>query len=152
MIKQPFTQWIMNDKHEQGVGLVIGQKVTKTLIGWNPVNDRIITVCFHSTCTKTTVVQVYAPVEDSNSEDRDAFYDQLHDVFDEILCHDHKVLLANMTALLGNNGDCFQHVVGPFVIVQCTNDNVACLRLFYNLIGLCTGNSYFQYKMIHKKI
>lgn len=46
------------DQHTHGVGIILSSCVTQTLVGWKPVNDRIITV------------------EVASEEDKDAFYSQ----------------------------------------------------------------------------
>ena len=40
---------------------VLNIKVTKALVGWKPVNERIITARLCTKHAKVTVVQVYAP-------------------------------------------------------------------------------------------
>ena len=52
----------------------MSKNATKALISWKPVNERIITAKFYSKYVKTTVIQIYAPIEDSSEEDKDDFY------------------------------------------------------------------------------
>ena len=77
--------------------MVLNRQVTKALIRWKPVSDRI-TPCFHSPQVKTTIVQVYAPTEDANDDVKDAFYDQLQHTVKDTLSHDVKLLMGDFNA------------------------------------------------------
>ena len=62
--------WIRKDKiemtsrddtqHREGVAIMMTREVEKTLLGWKPVNEGIITARFFSQFVKMSVIQVYA--------------------------------------------------------------------------------------------
>ena len=58
------------------MGLTLNKEAVQALIGWKPVSEHIITARFQPTHAKTTVIQVYAPTEDAEECDKDAFYDR----------------------------------------------------------------------------
>ena len=60
-----------------GVGLYINQKATKSLLGYHPVNDRIISIHLRGKVKDVTVIQTYAPTSNATEEDRELFYSQL---------------------------------------------------------------------------
>lgn len=140
-----------DDQHERGVGLVLGKRADDALMGWKPVNDRIITARFRSAHTRTTVVQAYAPTEAATDAEKDAFYDCLQEVFNEIPNHDLKLLIGDFNGLLGDDRRGYEHVIGPFASAEATSENGERLRQFCNINGLCIGNTSFQHKQIHKK-
>ncbi|XP_019618826.1 PREDICTED: uncharacterized protein LOC109465826 [Branchiostoma belcheri] len=139
------------DQHRRGVGMVLDKEASRALTGWKPVNDRIITARFQSRHGKTTIVQVYAPTEDADEVDKDDFYEQLQDTFDNIPSHDVKILMGDFNAQIDSNRQGFDGVVGPFGTAQKTSDNGERLLLFCNINSLNIGNTYFQHKVIHKK-
>lgn len=51
------------EKHEKGFGILMTQEMSRAVIAWEPVSDRIITVRLQSRYTKVTLVQVYAPTK-----------------------------------------------------------------------------------------
>ncbi|KAI8491212.1 hypothetical protein Bbelb_308450 [Branchiostoma belcheri] len=139
------------DQHRRGVGMVLDKEASRALTGWKPVNDRIITARFQSRHGKTTIVQVYAPTEDADEVDKDDFYEQLQDTFDNIPSHNVKILMGDFNAQIDSNRQGFDGVVGPFGTAQKTSDNGERLLLFCNINSLNIGNTYFQHKVIHKK-
>ncbi len=56
-----------DEQHIHGVGLVLSKEAAKALIGWKPINDRIITARFQSRHAKTTVIQIYATLSCSSA-------------------------------------------------------------------------------------
>ena len=137
--------------HQKGVGIILNEEAEKALIGWKPVNDRIITARFQSRHTKTTAVVIYAPTEEAEEEEKDNFYDQCQDVFNEIPKHDMVLLLGDMNAQVDSNRQGLEHVIGPHGSAQQTNDNGERLLMFCNSNGICIGNTYFKHKLIHKR-
>ena len=139
------------DQHIRGFGMILSKAASQALIGWKPVNERIITARFQSKHTKTTIVQVYAPTEDADEDDKDKFYDQLQDTIDDIPSHDIKLLIGDMNAQISKNRQGIEHVIGPHATSCKTNDNGERLILFCSMNNLCIGNTYFAHKSIHKK-
>ena len=64
--------------HGNGVGMILNKEASRNLMGWKPVNDRILTARFKNCHSKTTIIQVYAPVEEVE-EEKDDFYNSLQD-------------------------------------------------------------------------
>lgn len=49
------------NSNNRGVGTLLHDITAKALIGWKPVNDRIITTQFFTRQTKVTVIQANTP-------------------------------------------------------------------------------------------
>ena len=71
-------------QHIHGVSILMSKQASEALIGWKPINERIITARFKSKHAKVTVIQANAPTENSSGEDKDTFYDQLSDVYNNL--------------------------------------------------------------------
>ena len=139
------------EEHQRSVGLMLSKEAAMAMIGWDPVNERIITARFQSRHAKTTVVSVYAPTEDADDEEKDAFYDQCQDVMNNILSHDIVLFMGDLNAQIGTNRLALEHVIGPHGSARGTNDNGERLLMMCNINELCIGNTYFVHKTIHKK-
>lgn len=59
------------ESQQSGVAIMMSEKAKKSLMEWTPVNKRIIKARFYSKYTKMTVIQAYAPINDSAEEDKD---------------------------------------------------------------------------------
>ena len=138
------------EHHIHGVGLMLDEEAERAMIGWKPINDRIITVRLQSRHAKTTLIQVYAPTEEATEEAKDTFYEQLQDVFNEIPSYDIKILMGDLNAKISQKRDGFQNVIGPYGSARDTNDNGERLLSFCNTNGFIIGNTQFQHKKIHK--
>jgi len=65
-------------KHESGVSLLLSKGAARSLIAWEPVNDRIMSVRLKTRFTCATIIQAYAPTESASDAVKDDFYDQLN--------------------------------------------------------------------------
>ena len=52
---------------EEGVAIMVNQRVRKAVLGCNLKNNRMISVCFQGKSFNVTLIQIYAPT--SNDED-----------------------------------------------------------------------------------
>ena len=67
----------LNGHHTDGVALIMSREKERTPIEWKPSGPRLLKARFNSKYTKLTVIVCYAPTEDAEEADKDAFYDQL---------------------------------------------------------------------------
>ena len=56
--------------HTHEVGIILSIEAQRALIGWQPVNHRIITTRFNNRLAKVTIIQAYAPTEASEDEEK----------------------------------------------------------------------------------
>ena len=61
------------EEHHRGVGLILKREVRRTLLKWNPVNERIMSACLNSHFAKLTIIQVYAETAARNNCSSDLY-------------------------------------------------------------------------------
>ena len=56
------------DKHELGMAIMVHKATTNSVISWQPVSSRIITIRLSCMPQNITIVQVYAPTSNATDE------------------------------------------------------------------------------------
>ena len=135
--------------HREGVALMMSRIAEKALMEWKPVSERIITARFFSKYIKTTVIQVYAPTEDSQEEDKDAFYDQLQAVLSAVPKHDVKIVMGDFNAKTGQQNKGHEESMGRHGL-GVMNDNGERMINLCEMFNLVVTGTVFPHKNIHK--
>ena len=68
-----------DNHHSAGVALILKRGLKNTLIEWQPVNERLIRARFNGKHAKLSIIQCYAPTNDADDEEKDAFYIRLQE-------------------------------------------------------------------------
>ena len=138
-------------QHAHGVGMLLDQKATNALIAWKPINDRIMMARFQTQHAKVSIIQVYAPAETADENDKDDFYNTLQDTLDNTPAYDVKLLMGDLNAHLSKDRAGFDREIGPYGSSESINTNGSRLLSFCQANNLCIGNTFFSHKTIHKK-
>ncbi len=84
------------------MAIILSKQTAKSLLEWHPVNERIITARLRGRNCKMTIVQCYAPTNDTDDVKKDDFYDQLRQVLDKVTRHDLLIVMGDLNAKVGN--------------------------------------------------
>ncbi|XP_072050327.1 craniofacial development protein 2-like [Amphiura filiformis] len=98
--------------HQHGVAIMMSKKAEQALIEWKPINDRIIYARFFSKFLKFSILQVYAPTNETNEEDKDNFYEQLQAIVDSIHKHDILIVMGDLNAKVGEDNEGCESIMG----------------------------------------
>ena len=77
-----------------GVGFIIVKATAKCVLGYNPINERIMTVRLQGSPMNISIIQVYAPTVDAPEEEITDFYEMVQDVVDSIPRKDFLIILV----------------------------------------------------------
>ena len=128
---------------QSGVGIYLNQMVTKSLLGYHPVNDRILSVRIHGKVREITIIQAYAPTSSATEEEREQFYYQLQSHMDKYK-KDIMILIGDFNAKVGKRqNDEERGTIGDFTIGE-RNDNGEELVNFAMENELAIMNTMFQ--------
>ena len=129
--------------------MIMSREKERTLIEWKPSGPTLLKARFNSKYTKLTVIVCYAPTEDAEEADKDAFYDQLQAVTDEVQTHDLVMVLGDLNARPGNNNIGRDRVMEKHGIGT-INDNGERLCHFCEENNMVIRGTLFQHRDIHK--
>ena len=82
------------------MAIICDKTLSQSVLGYNPVNDRIITIRIQGKPINSTIIQVYAPTANADDEERAAFYGKLQETLDSVPKDDVLILLGDMNATL----------------------------------------------------
>ena len=86
---------------KNGVGMIITNQVSKSLIGYNAVNDRIIYIRVKAHPVNITCIRVYAPTTSAETADIEDFNRSLHSALNETLKKDILILMGDWNSKIG---------------------------------------------------
>lgn len=85
----------------RGTGFYINEKVRKSILLFEPINDRICRLKIKGRFQNVTMLSVYAPTEDSDEKAKNKFYDYLTKICDKISRHDILMILGDYNVKIG---------------------------------------------------
>ena len=135
--------------HRNGVGIMLTKKAAKSLMEWEPVNERILTARFYSKFQKVSIVQCYAPTNAAEEEVKEEFYLQLQGVLEKLPRRDITIVMGDMNAKVGNDNHGREHVMGREG-VGVINENGELFTDLCETNDLVIGGTIFPHRRIHK--
>ena len=96
--------------HKQGIGLMMNTKVSKSCLGWEGINSRILVAHFMTKKCRVSVIVLYTRVEHDSHE----FYLQLQEQIDSVSDRSTAILLEDFNTLVGRNINRWDPSLGKF--------------------------------------
>ena len=95
------------DTHDRGVALIMNRGSANTLMEWEPINERLIKARF-----KLTIIQCYAPTNDSEDDMKEEWYDQLQAAVSKVPQHNVLLIMGDMNAKTGSDNTDRERAMG----------------------------------------
>jgi exonuclease III len=132
------------EKRRKGVGLIVSEEVTKSVMMCEPVSDRIIVMRIKMKPVNILIIQVYAPCEDDEDEEKEQFYERL----DQTVKTYKKgreciVVMGDFNGKVGENKE--ENLIGPYGLGS-RNDNGDRVVNFCRRHNLFVTNTWYQQK------
>ena len=129
---------------------MMAKKAEQALMEWKPIDNRIIYARFFSRYVKLLIIQVYAPTNEANVEDKDNFYEQLQTVVDSVHKHDMLIVMGDLNAKVGEDNEGYENIIRSHGVGE-RNDNGERLVDFCGLNNLVVTGTIFPHKLIHRQ-
>lgn len=128
------------NKHQHGVGLLIKKHLTKHIMGYWTVNERIILMKLHAQPFNIAILQLYAPTQDYSDEDLEQFYEEISQVLKQVKSTDVLIVMGDLNAKVGSDKN--NKIVGQYglgrknergdrLIQFCTENKLVIANTFY---------------------
>jgi len=91
------------EDHRRGVGIVLNAKVSKCLLGYWPVNERILMCKIQARPFNLIIIQCYAPTADQPDEDIESFYTDIETTLKQTKSDDIVFIIGDFNSKVGMN-------------------------------------------------
>lgn len=135
------------ERASAGVGLMIHEKFSNNIEEIEYVNERIILVTLKFPNATWYLLSVYAPDISKTKEQRESFYEDLHNIISQIPQHSLLFLMGDLNARVGNK--IIPNIKQRFN-ENVTNENGDLLINLCAMNSLRINNTFFEHKNGHK--
>lgn len=140
-----------NAPHTEGVAIMLSKQAEKALIGWGPINFRIIWAKFRTSNKRINlnVIMCFAPTNDADEEKKEEFYTILQTTMRNRKEREMTLLMGDLNAKVGADNLGYERIMGLHgkgVI----NESGQLFVDFCAENNLVTGGTIFPHKNIHK--
>ena len=139
-----------DDQHHEGVTIILKKGLERCLLEWKPINSRLMSARLKGRHVNITIIQCYAPTNESDEESKEDFYNQLQRETEKAPRHDLLVVMGDLNAKVGTDSTGYERVMGKHGIGT-RNDNGERLVEFCAMNNLVIGGTLFTHLDIHKQ-
>ena len=122
-----------NAPHTQGVALMLSRAAQRALIGREEHGPRIITATFHTKERRINmdVIQCYAPTNDSDDQDKEAFHSRLLTIIQDRSERNIIIVMGEFNAKIGSDNRDYEEIMGQQCLAGlCVTSNLVIGRGF----------------------
>ena len=119
----------------------------KCLMEWEPIDDRIITARINAKIQRITIIQCYAPTNNTEPFEKEEFYNKLQAVVDNAPNRDILITMGDFNAKVGRNNASIERIMGKEGLGD-VNENGKELVDMCALNGLSIGGTLFPHKRV----
>ena len=140
---------VTEERVKCGVGIIVAERLAGCIRSWRYTSERCVMIRLRVAGVWMTLIQVYAPTDDRDSETKAGFYSQLQEVVDRAPRGDKVVVLGDFNAKVGNDVEECNGVIGRHG-EGVKNDSGSRLLRFSAENEFSIMNTHFEHKEIHK--
>ena len=135
--------------HREGVAIILKKGADRSLLEWKPINSRLIKARLKGKQNNLTLIQCYAPTNDSEDDLKDNFYLRLQAEIEQVPMEDLIIITGDLNAKVGADNSGIDRVMGRHGS-GIINENGERLVEFCTTNNLVIGGTLFPHREIHK--
>ena len=140
---------VTEGRAKRGVAIIVAERWADCVRSWSCVSERCVTVRLNVAGVWLTLVQVYAPTDDTDSVAKDEFYAEVQEVMNRVPRGDRIIVMGDFNARVGKNVKVWKGVIGEHG-EDVENDSGRRLLGFSAENEMRIMNTHFDHKRIHK--
>ena len=134
------------DAHQHGVAFLVHKDYVNTIMGWQPISSRLMTIRLRATPFNITVIQVYAPTSSYDDEQLEEFYEQLQVAVDAVSNQDILIVQGDWNGKVGKDAQAdWKSTCGPYCNTESNERGIRLLE-FADANKLCLTNTFGVHK------
>lgn len=138
-----------NNDHHKGVGFAIKKQLRTAVLSFKAINERLCVLRLKGRFKNITIINVYAPINAADDEDKDLFYEKLEEEYERIPNYDIKVVIGDFNGQVGKEV-VWKEIAGNESLHDISNDNGTRLLSLAVAGDLKVMSTIFPRKNIHK--
>lgn len=91
------------EQHINGVGIIMTKAVSKALMGYWPISDRILLIKLQAKPFNIVILQLYAPTTNYSDEDMEQWYERVEETMEVIKSDEYLIIMGDFNAKVGRN-------------------------------------------------
>ncbi|XP_035903140.1 craniofacial development protein 2-like [Anopheles stephensi] len=132
-----------HDRHHMlGTVFAVGPRLKFEIIGFKAINDRLCTLHMRGRFFNISLINVQAPTEDKDEEQKNLFYGRLTKIIDQCPKHDVEIILGDFNANVGRE-PMYRQYIRSHSLHEHSNDNGSRLVQFAAANNLVVGSTKF---------
>ena len=132
-----------DDQRTEGVAIALAPYVTRALVSWTPISERLLKARFQHQRGHLTIMVIYAPTDQTDRAMKEDFYALLDDTVQSVPPGDLLVCLGDFNAVSGTDRLPNDQVLGPFGSGN-PNENSDLFLAFARNHRLRIGGSWYR--------
>ena len=101
-----------DELHREGVAIILKKGADRSLLEWKPINSRLIKARLKGKQNNLTLIQCYAPTNDSEDDLKDNFYLRLQAEIEQVPMQDLIIIMGDLNAKVGADNSGSDRVMG----------------------------------------
>jgi len=132
-----------NDENSRGgVAFVLPKTINNCVVGYECVNDRVLSIKLKAKPVNLNIIQLYAPTSAASDLDMETFYGDLETTMAKISNRELLIIMGDLNAKIGANADQLSHCAGRFGLGQRNERGERLIQFAEN--NLMIANSLFK--------
>lgn len=132
-----------------GTGFLVTHKLKEAVTEFKAISDRLCYLRLTIEARKVSIINCHAPTEEKDGEEKEAFYEEMGNIYDRIPRQDVKIVMGDCNAKVGRERY-YQPIIGKYSLHEVSNDNGQRLVDFAAERNLIIRSTQFEHKQIHK--